>query len=174
MKATIMSIKFLIGNRPVGTRRRLWHSRQTGQSLVEFAIILPLLLLLALGVIEIGRYAYIAILVGNAASAGVAYGSQTHITAADQTGIIAAADNDFQNNGQAVSSLTVTKVYACGCDNAGAISATDCTSGICPIGQNKVVSLQVTTSSQFSSLFNYPGIPTPITVTRTATMRIGA
>jgi Flp pilus assembly protein TadG len=161
-------------NRAFGPRRRQLHPVQSGQSLVEFAIMLPLLLLLLLGVIEIGRYAYISILVGNAASAGVIFGSQTHNTAGNLTAITAAADNDFQNNGQNVNTLTVTKNYACGCDNSGTISVTDCTNGVCPIGQNKVVSLQVTASSQFSSLFNYPGIPSPITVLRTATMRIGA
>src|SRR5260370_21949428 len=128
-----MKTKHLTTNRTFGTPR-LRHSSQSGQSLVEFAIMLPLLLLLLLGVIEIGRYAYISILIGNAARAGVAYGSQTHITAADATGITAAADNDFQNNGQNVNTLTVNKVYACGCDNAGTISVTDCTSGICPTG----------------------------------------
>jgi Flp pilus assembly protein TadG len=169
-----MSTKYITTGRFFFAPRVNITRRESGQSLVEFALMLPLLLLLLIGVIEIGRYAYIAILVGNAARAGAAYGSQTHITAADQTGIIAAADNDFQNNGQNVSTLNVTKTYACGCDNAGTISVTDCTSGICPTGQNKVVSLQVTASFMFSSLFNYPGIPSPITVARTATMRIGA
>ena len=148
--------------------------RQSGQSFVEFAIVLPLLILLLFGVIEIGRYAYMGILVGNAARAGVAYGAQTHITAGDPIGITAAADNDFQNNGQPVSELTVTKVYVCGCDNAGTISVTDCTTGVCPIGQTKVVSLQVQAQGKFTSLFSFPGIPQKLTVTRTATMRIGA
>jgi len=150
------------------------RSLQSGQSLVEFAIMLPLLLLLLLGVIEIGRYAYFSILVGNAARAGVAYGSQTHITADDSNGYItAAADNDFKNNGQPVSNLTVSVAGVCGCDNSGTITATDCTSGICPAGQNKVVSLQVTCVGNFTSLFNYPGIPQTFTVTRSAIMRIG-
>jgi Flp pilus assembly protein TadG len=175
-----MSVTHRTTNRAFGVPRSFRQSSQSGQSLVEFAIMLPLLLLLVLGVIEIGRYAYVGILVGNAARAGVAYGSQTHITAGDITGITAAVNNDYQNNGlfrdnnnNLITALTVNKAYACGCDNSGTISVTDCTSGICPIGQHKVVSLQVTASGNFSSLFRYPGIPTPLNVSRTATMRIG-
>jgi len=98
----------------------------------------------------------------------------THVAGATTNGYItAAADNDFKNNGQPVSNLTVSVAGVCGCDNSGTITATDCTSGICPAGQNKVVSLQVTCVGNFTSLFNYPGIPQTFTVTRSAIMRIG-
>src|SRR5262249_13091217 len=87
---------------------------QSGQALVEFAIVLPVLLILALGIIEIGRYAYISILVGNAARAGAAYGSQSRTLSGDTTGIAAAANADFagvstatdKNNGLLASTLT--------------------------------------------------------------------
>ncbi len=174
-----MSVTHLTTNRAFGVPRSFRQSSQSGQSLVEFAIMLPLLLLLVLGVIEIGRYAYVGILVGNAARAGVAYGSQSHITAGDITGITAAVNNDYQNNGNfrdnnnnVITALTVTKAYDCGCDNSGTISVVGCNT-VCPIGQHLVVSLQVTASGNFSSLFRYPGIPTPLSVSRTATMRIG-
>ena len=62
---------------------------------MEMAFILPILLILVLGVIEIGRYAYIAILVGNAARAGAAYGAQNKQLANDSTGIQNAAQYDF-------------------------------------------------------------------------------
>jgi len=143
--------------------------------MLEFAIVLPILLLLLVGVIDMGQYAYLAILVGNAARAGVAYGSQSHITAGDPpTNIIAAARNDYQSNGQNPAGLTVTKNYVCGCDNAGTITTVDCTTGICPSGQNKVVSLQVNATATYSAIFTFPGIPSPITITRSAVMRIGA
>src|SRR5689334_20807673 len=71
---------------------------ESGQSLVELAVLVPLLVLLLMGVIELGRYAQIAILVGNAARAGAAYGAQSLAQSADPTGIKTAAGNDFQNN----------------------------------------------------------------------------
>ena len=145
----------------------------SGQALLEVALMLPFLLLLALGVIELGRYAYIGILIGNAARSGAAYGAQSHITAADGPGIVTAADSDFQNNGQNVGTLKVTSGYACGCDNGGTITTVDCTTGVCPISIPKIVNLAVTASGTFSSLFSYPGIPSSIFVSRTATLRIG-
>jgi len=77
-----MTSNATLSNRAV--RRRV--DCQSGQSLMEFAIILPLLLLLLVGVIEIGRYAYASILVGNAARAGAAFGAQDHFTAGNPNG----------------------------------------------------------------------------------------
>src|SRR5258708_393318 len=78
------SVRSKVANRP-----------QCGQALTEMAFVLPLLLILALGVIEVGRYAYIAILVGNAARAGAAYGAQSKQQSNDSTGMHNAAQYDF-------------------------------------------------------------------------------
>jgi Flp pilus assembly protein TadG len=156
-----------------------------GQALVEFAFVLPVLLALLLGVIELGRYAYISILIGNAARAGAAYGSQSKVQSVDTTGIQNAAAYDFagatsgpsSTNGQPVSQLTVTSSVACGCDAAGTITSFGCTTttnpnaGTCVTGRWVVV-LSVTASGTFSALFNYPGIPGSITVARTASIRV--
>jgi Flp pilus assembly protein TadG len=150
---------------------------ESGQSLLELALATPLLLVMVLGVIELGRYAYIAILVGNAARAGAAYGSQSLPQSVDATGIQTAADNDFQNNGQNVSSLTVTSSTSCGCDSAGTVTGAGCTTdvnptaGTCTTG-HWVVMVSVTASGTFNALFNFPGIPTSLSVSRTSTMRV--
>jgi Flp pilus assembly protein TadG len=147
---------------------------QSGQSMIEFAFVLPILLLLLLGGIELGRYAYLAILVGNAAHAGAFYGAQSHPQSVDTIGITAAANNDFQNNGQNVNTLTVTSLASCGCDNGGTITSAPCTgtgAGTCAAG-HWVVAVSVTASGTFAALFNYPGIPASIAVSRTSTMRV--
>jgi Flp pilus assembly protein TadG len=151
---------------------------QSGQSLVEVALLTPLLLALLIGGIELGRYAYIAILVGNAARAGTAYGAQSLVLSVDTPGITIAADNDFQNNGQNVSKLTVTSATSCGCDSGGTITSADCSTGTNPtagtcVAGTWVVMVSVTASGTFNSLFNFPGIPSSITVSRTSTMRVG-
>jgi Flp pilus assembly protein TadG len=125
-------------------------------------------------VIEFGRYAYIGILVGNAARAGAAYGVQSPAQSIDTTGITTAAKNDFQNNGQSSSALTVTSSVACGCDSSGTVASAACTgtgAGICAAG-HWTVTLTVTASGTFSSLFNYPGIPASISVSRSSTLRV--
>jgi Flp pilus assembly protein TadG len=143
---------------------------------------LPFLLLLLLGVIEIGRYSYAGILVGNAARAGAAYGAeQLGNSCLGCTGIQQAAQNDYLNNGQDASTLTVTFTVKCGCDSGGVViggeSASNCypvgsTPPSCPAGAHWVDDLWVTASGTFTALFGYPGIPSPITISRTATMRI--
>ncbi|HEV2616974.1 MAG TPA: TadE/TadG family type IV pilus assembly protein [Candidatus Acidoferrales bacterium] len=154
--------------------------RQSGQTLLEVALLTPLLLLLLLGVIEMGRYAYFGILVGNAARAGAAYGAQSlpqSTCSATPCGIQLAAYNDFdpQNGGSQPANLTVTSVTSCGCDSGGTITAAVCsgtlTEGTCATG-HWVVMVSVTASGTFSSLFNYPGIPASMTISRTSTMRV--
>jgi len=145
--------------------------------MLELALVTPLLLALVIGVIELVRYSYIGILVGNAARAGADYGAQSLPQSADPTGIQTAADNDFQNNGQQVSNLTVISSTSCGCDSAGTITAAGCTTavnpsaGTCAAG-HWVVTVSVTASGTFNSIFNYPGIPKSIAVSRTSTMRV--
>jgi Flp pilus assembly protein TadG len=155
---------------------------QRGQSLIEVALLTPLLLSLMVGSIEMGRYAYLSILVGNAARAGAAYGAESLAQSVDSTGIQTAATNDFQNNGPSSAVLTVSggnggSYVSCGCDSGGTITAATCSSnvnpnaGICATG-HWVVMVSVQASAKFNSLFKYPGIPASLTITQTATMRV--
>ena len=59
---------------------------ETGQALVELALVVPLFTVILFGAVEYGRLAYDAIEVTNAARAGAAYGAQNHVTAADTCG----------------------------------------------------------------------------------------
>ena len=158
---------------------------QSGQALIELAFIAPLLLTLLLGVIEVGRYAYIAILIGNAAHAGAKYGAQGTQQSADTAGIQNAAQYDFSGalddnsntNGLVGSQLTVTSSTTCGCDAVGTVTTAGCTTdtnptaGKCVTGRWVIV-VTVTASGKFGSLFKYPGIPTPLNISRTASMPV--
>lgn len=174
------------------------RARQSGQALVELALALPILLLLALGVIELGRFAYISILVGNAAHAGAVYGSQSTASSGDTTGIQNAAYFDFagtvpgakdagtkRNNGLLVSDLTVTSSVSCGCDTAGTVSNRACDGSTACATGHWVAVVTVTATGNYCSLFNYPGVPgncvggnpadpgsAPLAVNRTSSMRI--
>jgi Flp pilus assembly protein TadG len=162
--------------------------RQGGQALIELAILLPFLLVLALGLIEVGRYAYISILVGNAARAGAAYGARGLIQAGDQTGISTAAYNDFagtattgsgNTNGLDPSTLTVSSFDTCGCDIGGTVSVE--TQALCNPAPGSsppscsghwIITVHVTAGGTYQSLFHYPGIPGSLSVSDTATMRV--
>jgi Flp pilus assembly protein TadG len=128
--------------------------------------VLPMLLMLLVGVIEIGRFAYYTILVANAARAGAQYGAQSLVTAADTAGIQTAAQNDGQN----VNGLTVTSVQTCGCTGNGLSGA--CPATGCALPEHALVYVQVTATGAFNSLFNYPGLPRSINVSSTEKMRV--
>ena len=160
---------------------------ESGQSLLEVALMLPFLLLLLVGIIEMGQYAYVGILLGNAAHAGAIYGSQTLAQSVDTNGITTAATNDFNDNAGDTKTLKLTSVNSvvtCGCDSAGTV--TPDTTGYCnppPAGSNAtagtctaghwVVTLSVTATGTFNPLFAFPGIPNSLTITRTSYLRVG-
>jgi Flp pilus assembly protein TadG len=145
------------------SRRSILRS-DAGTSLLEMALITPLLCLLLIGIIEIGRYAYLSILTANAARAGVAYGAQNLGTAMDITGMQNAALADGQN----IPGLTATASYFCQCADGSASTclATDCAAS------HRLVYVQVNTAGTFSSIFNYPGIPQTFNVNGIAVMRV--
>jgi Flp pilus assembly protein TadG len=155
-----------IAKRGFSLRRNTPRAAQSGQALLEVALVTPLLLLLAVGIIEIGRYAYYSILVADAARAGAQYGAQNLATAADTAGIQTAAEND----GQSLPELKVTVQQECGCTGSsigGACPATSCASP-----NHSLVYVKVTVTGKFKSLFKYPGIPKSIHCDSTELMRV--
>lgn len=160
---------------PIRVSRRILRS-QSGQSLVELALITPILLLLVIGTVEMGRYASLSILVGNAARAGAEYGAQNPTSAGDTNGIRNAAFADLQDISSFTTQPTVTSKFVCGCDSGGAIIPSPETNAACAVtcnvGSHLVTSVQVTVTGIFNSMFSYPGIPSPLTITSTATERV--
>jgi Flp pilus assembly protein TadG len=137
---------------------------EAGQSLVELAILMVLLVPLLIGAVEFGRLAYKAIEVSNAAKAAVQYGSQNHATAGDTAGMQAAAQNDAYN----LTGLTLTATISCVCSNGASstCSNTDCsTSQIEPI-------ITVNTQGTFDPLFYVPGLPKTFTIHGKATQKV--
>jgi hypothetical protein len=73
------------------------RDNESGQSLVELALTLPLLLLFLLGAVELGQVCYGAISVSNAAKAAAQYGAQNGSTAVNTAGMLTAARADVGN-----------------------------------------------------------------------------
>ena len=142
---------------------RATRSADPGQALAEVAVIVPLLVLLLIGLIEVGRYANFSILVRNAARAGVQYGAQNLVTAADNTAMQNAATADAQN----IAGLTATATHFCKCSDG---SASTCLPADCA-SSHRLVYVQVDTTGTFSSLLNFGGIVPTLTVAGRAVMR---
>jgi Flp pilus assembly protein TadG len=77
-----------------GSKKRNLQRAERGQALMEMAMIVPLLVILLLGIIEVGRYAELAIVVSDSARTGAVYGAQNLAAAGNSTGIQTAAQND--------------------------------------------------------------------------------
>jgi Flp pilus assembly protein TadG len=174
MNRTIRSnqIGSSIANRPTFALRRttplaspIRAARQKGQAILELALMLPVLLLLAVGIIEFGRLAYFAIEVSNAARAGAQYGTQSLALASDSADITDAAQNDAPDIG---TNLNVTPVASCGCTATAAIGGT-CPGSGCSY---PLVYLTVTTQYDLSTIFHYPGIPRTFSLTGTSVMPV--
>ena len=140
--------------------------RANGQSMVELALAMPVLTLLLLGVADFGRLFYVWIAVNNAAQAAAQYGSQSVITAADATGIAQAAKTD----GSDIAGLSAT-ASQCTCASGTSVTVCSGTSYNCT-NAPQATYVEVDTQATFHTLINYPGIPSPITVSGKAIMQV--
>jgi Flp pilus assembly protein TadG len=145
---------------------RALHRCERGASMVEFAILAPVMIFLAIGTIDIGRYAYYSILAANAARAGAQYGSLDLEHVSQNTAIAAAATADAQSLAQ----FTTTPTCLIAVNNG---TLTNCpTSGSSTLAAGSVYYVQVITTGKFTPLFPYPGISNPVYVTGSSTMRV--
>jgi Flp pilus assembly protein TadG len=152
--------------RPGARHRALCFRRQRGQSVAEIALLAPILLLMLVGTIEIGRYAYFAIEATGAARAGAQYGMQSLIDSKDVAGIQAAAANDAPE----LAGLNVTAANLCACSNSPA-HYVGCPAHHCGAG-HAVVFLEVNATASVPSLFHYPGLPATFSANGKAIMRV--
>lgn len=144
---------------------------ERGSSLVEFAVIIPVLSLLVLGVIDFGRAYYLGIEVANAAKAGAQYGATNQ---SDTAGIQNAARLEAQDVVSASDASWNTPAVASGCEcSDGTGQQIPCSTLGPTCAVSSVSFVQVTTSATYNTLIPWPGIPTSFPLRGQSTMRIG-
>jgi Flp pilus assembly protein TadG len=155
-------------------RRKSWEA---GSAAVEMAVTLPLLILLMLGAIDLGRAFFAADAVSEAVQAGVHYGSRkTNKTDyADPTSPAALANYTAMqtvatNAAGDVTGFTTTASSFCTCSNAPDTTVT-CSAG-CTAGNTLRFYVQVQGSNTFTTSVPYPGIPHTLAISRTAKMQV--
>ena len=136
--------------------------RNRGSSMIEFALVSPLLLLLLSGVLDYSLALRIALAVSDAARAGAQYGSSSVANSADLAGMEAAAHNAVPN----LSTLTATAVRSCRCPNGSAVSC----AGNCASGAMSVY-VEVSTQTTAPNPFAYPGLSFTGAISAKAVMR---
>ena len=98
--------------------------RQGGQELVEFAAVLPLLILILFGVLDLGRVFHAAVVVANAAREGARYGTFYPDQAGDIIGVVQA---EAQGSGIDLSDPSTSGIAVnclAGCDSGTPIQVT--------------------------------------------------
>jgi hypothetical protein len=134
-----------------------WRGGESGQALVETALIVPLLVLLLLGAVELGRVTYAAIELTNAARAGAQYAAMNGGGYMDSAGIAIAAQNDAYNIYNIhPTSFSVTSSYSCSCSGGGTPSCAplDPPSGCST--SHLIVTVTVATQATFDPLIHLP------------------
>ena len=153
------------GDAPASELLRAGACSENGSSLVELAVVLPVLFLLLLGVADFGRAYYLGMEVSQAANSAALYGSQAP---SDAAGIANAAVADAQDvPGFTTSSVTVTS--GCECSDGSSPSLGCSAAPTC--STNAVTYVQVDTVATYKATFPYPGIPASIVLRGKARMR---
>ena len=134
-----------------------------GTATVEFAVMLPLILLLLAGVLDYTLVMRTAISVADAARAGAQYGSSSAGNASNTLGMQNAALNAAPD----VHGLTATAAKVCKCSDGTTVN---CAGGSCSSGPVRVYA-QVTASTTATPIFSYSLVPFAGAVSTTVSMR---
>jgi Flp pilus assembly protein TadG len=154
-----------VGARPA--RTSIICSCASAQSMVELALMMPVLVLLLVVVTDMARAYAVRMALSYGVRAGAQYGAQNRANAVDYAGMEQAACNAMP---QVSCTPGVTTMAASFCQCAGSSSPISCTNpGGCAIVQNFV---KVDATSVFTTLVSYPGVPSPINMTATSVMQV--
>jgi len=122
---------------------------RSGQSLVEFAIVLPLLVLILIGIFDLGRAFYSLITITNAAREGARYATF------------------YPNNITGIQNIAVGEASGSGINIIGTNVTRTCPTGSCTSGNPVLVTVQY----QYNFILNF-FVPNGVTFTRSVQMMI--
>ena len=143
-------------------------AEESGASLVELALVLPLLIAMLFGVIDMGKMYYLSMEVANAAEAAAVYGSKNPTQTTYMQNVASKAAPD-------VPSLTTSASYGCECGSGSGFVANCSSTPSC--SDNVVYRVTVTASASYTPLLPWWSFlkgasnPGAITITNTAVMR---
>jgi hypothetical protein len=156
--------KAMISRQSVWSRvRQFVGTSESGSSLVETALVTPVLVLLLVAAVDFGNAYYARIAVSSAAEAGALYGVQNP---GDLAGMILASKLD----GADVLTLVPTASFGCECADGSGSSALCVATPTC--AGNVVNYVEVDTTAIYTPIMPYPGVPAVITLNGKARMRV--
>lgn len=158
------------GNRPKYRLLSLLFRSERGSALVESALTIPVVVMMLLGAVEMGDFAYRATEMSNAARAAAQYaamngggfadcnGTFAGGTCGTTSGMYAAARNDAPRTYSTCTNFSVTATSSCLCSGSNA-ACTGGSSYSCATGSgNPVINVTVGTSADCSPITSVPNL----------------
>jgi len=157
------------------TRLRTLAAADAGETLVELALALPLLVTILAITVDYARIFHTSVALQNAARAGAQYGSQSVGRSGETSNMQTTATGAVD-----VSGVSATASRSCQCaTDAGVFSDTSPTPNNCAApasvscpSKHLVATVTVTTTKTFNSFMHLPGLPASVNLTRSATLRV--
>jgi hypothetical protein len=136
-----------------------------GNISVEFALVLPFLLMLVMGAYDFGRGFTEKLRLNSAARAGTQYALANYNMVGNESGVIQSARADAEDGD---GTLTVTPRYYCTCLTGGEIACgTGCAGREVPMRY-----IEVDVSGPFELMFDYPMTTSSMTLQGHAELRL--
>jgi Flp pilus assembly protein TadG len=134
----------------------------SGSALIETALILPVLMLVLAGSVDLGRACYLMTEVSSAAEAGSLYGIQQM---GDTSGMVLASQLEATD----IAALSTTPKYGCECSDGSSVTNNCLAAPTCTY--NVVNYVEVSTQASYNTLLPWPGIPNTLTLSGWSHMR---
>lgn len=147
------------------TELHRFASAEQGMAAPELGIITPVLVILALGIVDFGMATYRSMQINNAAQAGAYYAM---LNGMDMEGIKKAVLNATSSTSI---ELTPSPASFCGCPKADSVETVACGTA-CSGGLTAGQYISVSTRTVHSTIFHYPFIPEKMTFTAQSTVRL--
>ena len=160
----------------MGTRLLLWLSAPcrcaAGVSAVEFALMLPILMILLAGVLDYGAYIN-NVLNLNAATRGAAEWAKNNVPTSSTTVTCTSSSTDICKYGNFASGVSVTYAPLCTCVDNSAASGTCPSAATCSGSDTRVIQyVTVSATQNFSAFVPYTQLLLPTSLTATSALRV--
>jgi Flp pilus assembly protein TadG len=147
-----------------GTMRAMRDDRR-GVAAIEFAIMVPTLIMMTVCTIDLGMGIYTNMQVQDAAQAGAQYAMVHGFDANSISTVVSNA------TGQSGISASPAPVQYCGCATAAGVTNVTC-GAACPAGAVSGTYVQVSTQATYTTILPYPMIANSFTLTAQAAVRV--
>jgi Flp pilus assembly protein TadG len=165
MRTAFLKLKLPRNWRPLRGMMRAMRDDRRGVAAIEFAIMVPTLIMMTVCTVDLGMGIYSNMQVQSAAQAGAQYAM---VHGFDASLISSAVSNA---TGQSGISASPAPAQYCGCATSAGVTNVTCGSA-CPAGAVSGTYVQVSTQGTYTTILPYPMIANSFALTAQAVVRV--